>query len=79
MILQELIDILAKPRKRNTILIIQDSSYNELCVCGTDDIPEEYLNLVIIDWNFDVSINLGFTDGEQFSLSVDLEVRVECL
>lgn len=79
MILQELIDKLAKPRKRNTILIIQDSSYNELCVCGTDSIPEEYLGLTLINWNFDVSINLGFTEGEQFSLSVDLEVRVECL
>lgn len=78
MILQELIDNLAKPRKRNTILIIQDSSYNELCVCGTDDIPEEYLNLTLINWNFDVSINLGFTEGEQFSLSVDLEVVVQC-
>lgn len=79
MILQELIDNLAKPRKRNTILIIQDSNYNELCVCGTDAIPEEYLNLTLINWNFDVSINLGFTDDEQFSLAVDLEVVVECL
>lgn len=78
MILQELIDNLAKPRKRNTILIIQDSNYNELCVCGTDAIPEEYLNLTLINWNFDVSINLGFTDGEQFSLSVDLEAVVQC-
>lgn len=78
MILQELIDNLAKPRKRNTILIIQDSNYNELCVCGTDDIPEEYLGLTLINWNFDVSINLGFTDGEQFSLAVDLEAVVQC-
>lgn len=78
MILQELIDNLAKPRKRNTILIIQDSNYNELCVCGTDNIPEEYLKLTLINWNFDVSINLGFTEGEQFSLSVDLEAVVQC-
>lgn len=78
MILQELIDKLAKPRKRNTILIIQDSNYNELCVCGTDAIPEEYLSLTLINWNFDVSINLGFTEGEQFSLAVDLEVVVQC-
>lgn len=79
MILQELIDKLVKPKKRNTILTIQDSNYNDLCICGTNNIPDEYLNLVIIDWDFNVSIDLGFTDGEQFSLSVDLEVRVECL
>lgn len=75
MILQELIERFAKPRRRNTTLIIQDSNYNELCICGTDDIPEEYLNLVLIDWDFESTLH---DDGESLNLSIDLEVRVQC-
>lgn len=75
MILQELIEAFAKPRRRNTTLTIEDSNFNELCVCGTDNIPEEYLNLVLIDWDFESTMH---DDGESLSLSIDLEVRVEC-
>lgn len=75
MILQELIETFAKPRRRNTTLTIQDSNYNELCICGTDDIPEEYFNLVLIDWDFESTLH---DDGESLNLSIDLEVRVQC-
>ena len=74
MILQELIDAFAKPRKRNTTLTIYNSNYTELCICGTDDIPDEYLNLVIIDWDFETNVH---DDGEHTQLSIDLEVRVQ--
>lgn len=76
MILQELIENFAKPRKRETTITIEDSSFNEIVVCGVDRIPDEYLNLTVIDWDFDTRI---YDDGESISLSVDLEVRVECL
>lgn len=75
MILQELTERFAKPRKRNTTLTIQDSNYNELCICSTDDIPEEYLNLVLIDWDFESTLH---DDGESLTLSIDLGVRVQC-
>ena len=75
MILQELVEAFAKPRKRNTTLTIQSPMYTELCICGTDDIPDEYLNLVIIDWDFEANVH---DDGECTSLSIDLEVRVQC-
>ena len=75
MILQELIEAFAKPRKRNTTLTIQDPNFSDLCICGTDNIPDEYLNLVIIDWDFETNVH---DDGECTSLSIDLEVRVQC-
>lgn len=79
MILQELIESLSKTKRRNTTITIKDSNYNDVCICSVYHTPEEYLNLTLINWDFDVSINLGFTDSEQFSLAVDLEVVVECL
>lgn len=75
MILQELIEAFAKPRRRNTTLTIEDSNYHDLCICPADDVPEEYLNLVLIDWDFESTMH---DDGESLSLSIDLEVRVEC-
>lgn len=75
MILQELIETFAKPRKRDTTLTIYTKNYSELCICATDDIPKEYLNLTIIDWDFETNVH---DDGESISLSVDLGVRVQC-
>lgn len=75
MILQELIETFAKPRRRNTTLTIYNVNFDTLEVCGTDDVPDEYLNLTIIDWDFETNTH---DDGETIRLLVDLEVRVKC-
>ena len=77
MILQELIERFSKARNGNTTLIIQDLNYNDLCICSTDNIPAEYLNLVLIDWDFDYGGILR-CDGGRIELSINLEVRVQC-
>lgn len=75
MILQELTETFAKPRKRDTTITIEDSSFNEMVVCGVDCVPDEYLNLIVIDWDFDTRI---YDDGESVKIEIDLEVRVQC-
>lgn len=75
MILQELIETFAKPRKRDTTITIEDSSFNEMVVCSVDCVPDEYLNLTVIDWDFDTRL---YDDGESVKIEIDLEVRVQC-
>lgn len=75
MILQELIEAFAKPRKRDTTITIEDSSFIEMVVCGVDCVPDEYLNLTVIDWDFDTRL---YDDGEAVKIKIDLEVRVQC-